>query len=123
WIHPEIEMAYVALHERGYAHSVEAWDAGDLVGGLYGVLIGRCFFGESMFSRRPDASKVALAALVELLRARDVDLIDCQVTSPHLLSLGAREIPRGEFLRRLERAISFPTSLGRWTRPGDACSP
>jgi leucyl/phenylalanyl-tRNA--protein transferase len=99
---------------------VEAWDEGELVGGLYGVAIGRCFFGESMFSRKPDASKVALAALVDLLRGRDFSLIDCQVTTAHLLSLGAREIPRGEFLRLLEEALRFPTGCQRWTLPSPA---
>jgi leucyl/phenylalanyl-tRNA--protein transferase len=117
WIQPEVARAYNALHGMGYAHSVEAWDAGELVGGLYGVALGRCFFGESMFSRKSDASKVALAALVDLLRDRDFTLIDCQVTTAHLQSLGAREIPRAEFLRRLEDALRPPTSRGRWTRP------
>ena len=117
WIHPEVEAAYAALHDLGYAHSVEAWEAGTLVGGLYGVLLGRCFFGESMFSLRENASKVALVALADLLIARAVPLIDCQVSSPHLLSLGAREIPRAEFLRRLQAALAFPDSLERWTSP------
>jgi len=115
WIHPEVEAAYATLHDLGYAHSVEAWEAGTLVGGLYGILLGRCFFGESMFSIRKDASKVALAALTELLIARAVPLIDCQVSSPHLMSLGAREIPRADFLRRLQAALAFPDSLERWT--------
>lgn len=123
WIHPEVETAYLALHQLGYAHSVEAWDGDDLVGGLYGVSLGRCFFGESMFSRAPDASKVALVALVDLLRDREFRLIDCQVTSAHLMSLGAEEIPSAEFLRRLDEALSSPTSLGRWTRPDRPCDP
>lgn len=114
WIHPEVESAYNDLHDLGYAHSIEAWDAGELAGGLYGVALGRCFFGESMFSRRPDASKVALAALVAFLRGRDVSLIDCQVSSAHLMSLGAKEIPRAEFLRRLDEALSSPTSPECW---------
>jgi leucyl/phenylalanyl-tRNA--protein transferase len=117
WIHPEIEAAYTALHTLGYAHSVEAWDSGILAGGLYGVMLGRCFFGESMFSVRPDASKTALAALADYLQAHDVPLIDCQVTSTHLLSLGAREIPRAEFLRRLAGALGFPTDRQPWTGP------
>jgi leucyl/phenylalanyl-tRNA--protein transferase len=117
WIAPEVESAYNVLHDLGYAHSVEAWDGVELVGGLYGVALGRCFFGESMFSRRPDASKVALAALVGFLRVRDVSLIDCQVSSPHLMSLGAKEISRAEFLRRLDESLSSPTSLERWIAP------
>jgi leucyl/phenylalanyl-tRNA---protein transferase len=117
WIHPEVESAYAALHELGYAHSVEAWEAGTLVGGLYGVLLGHCFFGESMFSIRPDASKVALVALTDLLIAREVPLIDCQVTTPHLQSMGAREIPRDEFLRRLQAALAAPDNRRRWTIP------
>jgi leucyl/phenylalanyl-tRNA--protein transferase len=115
WITPEVQSAYTLLHELGYAHSIESWSGGGLAGGLYGLLIGRCFFGESMFSRRDDASKVALAALVERLKAMDVDLIDCQVTSAHLLSLGAREIPRAEFLRRLREALRHPTRPEKWT--------
>jgi leucyl/phenylalanyl-tRNA--protein transferase len=117
WIHPEVEAAYTALHALGYAHSVEAWDSGILAGGLYGVMLGRCFFGESMFSVLPDASKTALAALADYLQAHDVPLIDCQVTSTHLLSLGAREIPRAEFLRRLDGALGFPTDRQPWTGP------
>jgi leucyl/phenylalanyl-tRNA--protein transferase len=116
WITPEVQSAYTTLHEIGYAHSIESWSDGELVGGLYGLLIGRCFFGESMFSRRTDASKVALAALVEHLNKLDVPLIDCQVTSAHLLSLGAREIPRAEFLRRLKEALEYPTQREKWTR-------
>jgi leucyl/phenylalanyl-tRNA--protein transferase len=115
WILPEVETAYTTLHHLGYAHSAEAWDAGELVGGLYGVALGGCFFGESMFSRKPDASKVALAALVDLLRSRGYGLIDCQVTTAHLLSLGAREVSRSEFLRRLDEALQFPTSRAPWT--------
>jgi leucyl/phenylalanyl-tRNA--protein transferase len=120
WIHPEVETAYTALHTFGYAHSVESWDSGTgtLAGGLYGVMLGRCFFGESMFSFRPDASKAALAALAEYLIARDVGLIDCQVTSAHLKSLGAREIPRAEFLQRLAAALCFPTDRQPWCGPG-----
>jgi leucyl/phenylalanyl-tRNA--protein transferase len=116
WIHPEVEAAYTALHKLGYAHSVESWDAatGTIAGGLYGVMLGRCFFGESMFSLRPDASKAALAALAEHLRTRDIELIDCQVTSAHLKSLGAREVPRAEFLRRLAAALRFPTDRQPW---------
>ena len=98
------------LYMTGYAHSVEAWEGGTLVGGLYGVLLGRCFFGESMFSIRENASKVALVALADLLIARAVPLIDCQVSSPHLRSLGAREIPRGEFFAVFRRRSPSPTA-------------
>jgi leucyl/phenylalanyl-tRNA--protein transferase len=117
WINDEVEAAYGALHELGYAHSVEAWDVSDgaLAGGLYGVGLGRCFFGESMFSRRTDASKVALVALAERLQERAIPLIDCQVTTDHLLSLGAHEVPRAEFLARLEAALGAPTERARWT--------
>jgi leucyl/phenylalanyl-tRNA--protein transferase len=121
WITPEVEASYTALHDLGFAHSVETWSRGELVGGLYGVHLGRCFFGESMFALRPDASKVALAALVDVLRSRETHLIDCQVTSEHLLSLGAREVPRAEFLRRLREALRHPTRRERWPRsPGGA---
>ena len=114
WITSEIESAYGALHDLGYAHSVEAWCEGELAGGLYGVMLGRCFFGESMFSARTDASKVALAALARLCRSWDVGLIDCQVSSAHLLGLGAKEVPRREFLARLREGQAFPTAVGKW---------
>lgn len=104
WITPEMRDAYLRLHRSGHAHCMEAWREGRLVGGIYGVRVGRCFCGESMFHHETDASKVALVALVERLRAEGVELLDCQVSSPHLISLGAREIPRSEFLRRLEAA-------------------
>jgi leucyl/phenylalanyl-tRNA--protein transferase len=111
WISPAMRAAYAELHRLGHAHSTEVWDESaahgrQLVGGLYGLLLGRIFFGESMFSTATDASKVALHALVEQLRERDVELIDCQVASPHLFSLGARLIPRAEFLRRLQGGIT-----------------
>lgn len=114
WISPAIEAAYGALHELGVCHSAEAWYQGELAGGLYGLCLGQCFFGESMFSRRTDASKVALVGLVERLKAIDVTLIDCQVASEHLFSLGATEIPRAEFLARLEAALRFPRAYGIW---------
>jgi leucyl/phenylalanyl-tRNA--protein transferase len=114
WIHPAVESAYSTLHDLGFAHSAEAWDAEGLAGGLYGVLLGHCFFGESMFARRADASKVALAALVAELKSRGVDLIDCQVSTAHLKSLGAREVPRAEFLCRLQVALRASTRPGRW---------
>lgn len=114
WITDEMQEAYIRLHKSGYAHSVETWDQGELVGGLYGVALGRGFFGESMFHKKTDASKVALAALVKLLREYEFDFIDCQLSSPHILSLGAQEIPRGQFLSELKTAISYPIEPGRW---------
>jgi len=114
WISPEMLTAYATLHELGYAHSVETWDAGKLVGGLYGVSLGRIFFGESMFSTERDASKVALHALVHTLLRRHDELIDCQVRSAHLHSLGAREIPRREFTARLDRCIETLQPGGSW---------
>ena len=104
WITPAVRDAYVRLHELGWAHSVEAWDEEGLAGGLYGVAIGRLFAAESMFHRRTDASKAALVALGE--RLGDDALIDVQWLTPHLASLGATEIPRAEYLRRLERALA-----------------
>jgi leucyl/phenylalanyl-tRNA---protein transferase len=111
WITPEIRDAYVRLHELGSAHSVEAWRDGELAGGLYGVSVGGLFAGESMFHRVRDASKVALVALVELLRgAGDADerLLDVQWSTPHLASLGAVEISRSEYEDRLARALALP---------------
>ena len=105
WITPEMKAAYGRLFELGYAHSVEVWREGELVGGLYGISLGRVFFGESMFSRTANASKTALIALVEHLGARGFSLIDCQVESPHLLSLGARPIPRRKFCALLAAAL------------------
>ncbi len=102
WITGEMAAAYISLHESGFAHSVECWLDEQLVGGLYGVAIGRVFFGESMFSRSSDASKVAFAYLVRQLREWDFGLIDCQVYSTHLASLGAEEIPRSVFIDHLD---------------------
>lgn len=102
WITPEMESAYNQLHQRGYAHSVEAWQEGKLVGGLYGLALGKVFFGESMFSTVSDASKACLVYLAQRLQEQDFQLIDCQVYSDHLASLGAREIPRDEFLSYLQ---------------------
>lgn len=106
WIAEEFVTAYCALHRRGKAHSVEVYEADEPVGGLYGVAFGGFFGGESMFHRRSDASKAALAHLVEHLRTRGFVLLDAQVMNPHLRSLGARDIPRAEFLRRLRRALA-----------------
>ena len=105
WISPQIQVAYQRLHELGYAHSFETWDDGRLVGGLYGVALGQVFFGESMFSLERDASKVALAELVRAMIERNGRLIDCQVASAHLESLGARSIPRRQFVRELAEAV------------------
>jgi len=105
WITQEIVDSYVALHRLGLAHSVEAWRGGQLAGGLYGVALGGAFFGESMFHRETDASKIALIALVERLNARGFRLLDTQWSTPHLEQFGAIEIPRREYLRRLDRAL------------------
>ncbi|MDD5350378.1 MAG: leucyl/phenylalanyl-tRNA--protein transferase [Chthoniobacteraceae bacterium] len=105
WIDAEILASYGELHRLGFAHSVEAWRAGELAGGLYGVALGGAFFGESMFHRETDASKVALHALVERLRARGFTLLDLQWVTPHLATFGAVEIPRPEYLRRLRAAL------------------
>ena len=114
WILPEMVEAYTALHEQGFAHSVESWRDGELVGGLYGVALGKVFFGESMFTRATDASKVALAALVERLRADGFGMIDCQQATGHLASLGARAIPREEFVKRLREGIGPEPAGVRW---------
>ncbi len=114
WLTPEMRAAYIRLHALGYAHSVETWRGEQLVGGLYGLQLGRVFFGESMFSREPDASKVALARLVERALAAGIALIDCQITSPHLHSLGSREIPRERFRALLEEYCR-PHGAHRWT--------
>ena len=115
WITAEMTRAYVGLHRCGVAHSVEVWQQDRLVGGLYGIALGGVFFGESMFSRVSDSSKAALAFLIERLRRWDFCLIDCQVTSPHLLSLGAEEIPRAEFITRLQSALRLPGHPGNWS--------
>jgi leucyl/phenylalanyl-tRNA---protein transferase len=106
WITPEMRTAYSALHRRGIAHSAETWRSGRLVGGLYGVRLGRVFFGESMFSREPDASKAALCGLVQQCLAGGVGLIDCQLASAHLRSLGSRALPRPQFLALLGQALA-----------------
>jgi leucyl/phenylalanyl-tRNA---protein transferase len=106
WISSDIEEAYIALHRLGFAHSVEAWHEDALAGGLYGVAMGGVFFGESMFTRVRDASKVALAALVERMRASGMTLLDTQFVTPHLRQFGATEIPREEYKRRLRHALA-----------------
>lgn len=111
WISDEIINAYVQLHERGFAHSVESWQGGELVGGLYGVSIGGAFFGESMFSRSRDASKVALATLVDRLRSRNFILLDTQFMTEHLQQFGTVDISRTKYLKILERAIRLQTNF------------
>ncbi|MDE0028335.1 MAG: leucyl/phenylalanyl-tRNA--protein transferase [Deltaproteobacteria bacterium] len=118
WITPEMEQAYVRLHDAGLAHSVECRRGGELVGGIYGIALGRGFFGESMFHRATDASKVALARLVERLAGWGFHFIDAQVTTSHMLSLGAREVPREAFLASLDEALRHPTRRGSWCEPG-----
>jgi leucyl/phenylalanyl-tRNA--protein transferase len=108
WISDRIRALYTELHRRGFAHSVEAWQDGRMAGGLYGVAIGGAFFGESMFARVSDASKVALVALVERLRSRGYTLLDTQWVTPHLARFGAVEIPRPAYLRRLRLALALP---------------
>ena len=114
WITAEMVAAYGRLAALGFAHSVEVWSDTDLVGGLYGVAIGRMFYGESMFSRRSDASKVALATLVWQLERWGFEMIDCQMSTSHLASLGAREIPRAEFVETLRRLVTLPPVASPW---------
>jgi leucyl/phenylalanyl-tRNA--protein transferase len=114
WITNEMMEAYIALHNLGYAHSVEVRQEGMLVGGLYGVSLGHTFFGESMFSARANASKAALITLVSGLQELHFDLIDCQVETPHLGSLGARAIPRKEFIALLKESLRHKTFRGNW---------
>jgi len=114
WILPELIDAFCGLHEMGYAHSVEAWQEGELVGGLYGLVIGKMFFGESMFAKVSDASKVAFAHLVSRLKEEGFTLIDCQVSSEHLISLGAREISRQEFTEHINVQISKGNAPSQW---------
>ena len=116
WLGADMRSAYVALHRAGHAHCFETWRENKLVGGLYGVAIGRMFYGESMFSRATDASKVALVALVQELKARSFPLIDCQMNTPLLASLGAREIPRRAFLRALSALVNYTEPSGKWSR-------
>lgn len=121
WIVEEMVQAYCELHRRGYAHSVETWMDGELAGGFYGMALGRMFYGESMFSLRPNASKIALAHLAKQLERWNLSpsseiktsMIDCQMSTPHLASLGAREILREEFIRRLQELIHYPP-ISHW---------
>jgi len=120
WITPAMVEAYSEIHRRGVAHSVEAWRGATLAGGLYGVSLGATFFGESMFAYETDASKVAFVALVEQLQRWSMPLVDCQVHTEHLASLGAREWPRRDFLAALHAALERPTRLGPWRFEGPA---
>jgi leucyl/phenylalanyl-tRNA---protein transferase len=115
WITRDMREAYLRLHDQGFAHSVEAWADGKVVGGLYGVSLGGAFYGESMFARAPDASKVAFATLVRQLEAWGFLVIDCQQQTHHLERFGARLWPRSLFFRELTRALAAPTRRGRWS--------
>ena len=115
WISNGFKEAYTKLHQKGYAHSVECWQEGRLVGGLYGLSLGSAFFGESMFHLVSDASKVAFYHLVQQLQAWDFTLLDCQVNNDHLLSLGAEDIPREAYLLQLKLALKNETHLGSWS--------
>ncbi|HEU0198252.1 MAG TPA: leucyl/phenylalanyl-tRNA--protein transferase [Nevskiaceae bacterium] len=114
WLGPAMRAAYTTLHEMGYAHSVEVWIRGELAGGLYGVALGHIFFGESMFSRATDASKIALYALSAQLTAWDFPLIDCQIASPHLTTLGVHSIPRRSFLAQVQQTLKQGARTGPW---------
>lgn len=118
WITAEMQQAYIRLHALGHAHSVETWRGGQLVGGLYGVAIGRAFCGESMFSHATDASKIALAHLCRFLAGRGFGIIDCQMETAHLTSLGARPIPRDDYLARLAALVEQGDGPGRWPADG-----
>jgi len=119
WITDEMVAAYCALHEQGIAHSVETWIDGELAGGLYGIALGRMFYGESMFTRAANVSKIALVHLVRQLERWDFGMIDCQVYTRHLATLGAREIPRTEFMRKLAELVNYPDANDRWTLDDD----
>lgn len=115
WITPAMADAYITLHSLGWCHSFEAWHEGELVGGLYGMAMGRVFFGESMFARQRDASKVAFVRAIGFLQSAGIELVDCQVPSHHLAQLGASEMPRAEFLRELEGLIRPGAPSGSWS--------
>ncbi len=119
WISDDMMAAYSALHEQGLAHSVETWIDGELAGGLYGVALGRMFYGESMFTRVADASKIALVHLARQLGRWQFGMIDCQMHTPHLASLGAREIPRADFMRELQVLVNCASVAGRWKLDSD----
>lgn len=116
WLLPEMQEAYIRLHKEGHAHSLEAWFQGELVGGLYGIAIGQVFFGESMFHTKTDASKIAFVALVQLLTKWGYQLIDCQVHTKHLTSLGAQEIPHADFAALLNRYHHCKPHANAWQK-------
>ncbi|MBS0368246.1 MAG: leucyl/phenylalanyl-tRNA--protein transferase [Proteobacteria bacterium] len=118
WITPEIQDAYIRMHELGYAHSVETYIDGELAGGLYGMAVGRAFYGESMFSRRTDASKIAFAHLARFLEQREFRVLDCQMTTSHLASLGGQEISRATFVQLLDEATQEGPPPARWPMNG-----
>ena len=119
WINPRMMEAYIELHRMGHAHSVETWTEGKLAGGLYGVALGRAFFGESMFARTTDASKIAFVHLVKQLARWRFGIVDCQMKTAHLASLGAREIPRAQFTRIIEELIHYRGIEGTWRLDND----
>jgi len=119
WITEEMVFAYTGLYRRGLAHSVETWIDDKLAGGLYGVALGRMFYGESMFTRVTDASKLALAHLVRQIERWGFGLIDCQMKTAHLATFGAREIPRTGFLRMLQELVNYPAQFGEWRFDND----
>lgn len=118
WITPEIQDAYIRMHELGYAHSVETYIDGELAGGLYGMALGRAFYGESMFSRRTDASKIAFVHLARFLEQREFRVLDCQMTTSHLASLGGQEISRASFVKLLDEATQEGPLPARWPMNG-----
>ncbi|MFC4161222.1 leucyl/phenylalanyl-tRNA--protein transferase [Chitinimonas lacunae] len=122
WIGPEIIAAYEQLHQQGYAHSAECWIDGELAGGVYGIAIGRMFYGESMFAHRPDASKIAFVHLVRWLDAHGFGLIDCQMRTEHLTRFGGREIARSDFLHTLTQLVEQPGEPGPWRYHGAAAT-
>jgi leucyl/phenylalanyl-tRNA--protein transferase len=121
WITDAMRSAYERLHELDYAHSVETWIEGELAGGLYGVAIGRMFYGESMFTRVRDASKIAMVHLVRHLQEQNCGMIDCQMHTRHLASLGARAIPRSEFSRKLRKLVDYEAKPMKWNAPENSC--
>jgi leucyl/phenylalanyl-tRNA---protein transferase len=119
WITEDMTEAYVRLHRAGYAHSIETWIGGRLAGGLYGVALGRMYYGESMFTRVPDASKIALVHLVRQLERLDFGMIDCQMATAHLARFGACEIPRAGFVRKLGELVNYPRTARKWRLDND----
>ena len=116
WIEEDMVKIYTQLHQRGFAHSFETWLGGELVGGLYGLSFGRAFFGESMFHYEDEASRVALAALVEFCKQQQFHFIDCQMETPHMVKVGAKSIPRSDYLEKLRQALRVPTIQKIWTQ-------